>query len=417
MLRAGISDKALIHWIDDSLATASWTEARHLNECHLVDVRSLVDKEGNTAAAVSQLIDDAIHHLSRGDRVVICCDYGISRSNAIAAGVLARKKHMDVDDALNLVMQSTGQKAIRLEVIAAVRQALGAPSQRVPKTAVLVTGAHGFLGSSFLRALSPEVRVLTPTRTELDLRSGAIQLDRSLRDKEVHTVVHLAAPRVYTTNDSLGESLVMLKNVLDACSQNGSRLVYVSSWEIYSGYQSRAVKANEDLAPRPGSTYGHAKHLAECLIQSTHERTGIEYAIVRSSPVYGPNSPGPKFLWNFLNRARNGLTITTHTYRNGAPELDLLQVKDFSRALLQVLTSNFTGTLNIGTGIGVSTRQVAELLIRLTGSQSRLESTFIDATCANVEMDISRARSLLGWQPLTQLSDGLAEIVRTTADD
>ncbi len=79
----------MICWITDRLGTAPATSVHLEPGMRIVDVRELVDKEGNEAANVKPLIDAGVAALNDGDRVVVCCDYGISRSNAVAAGILA----------------------------------------------------------------------------------------------------------------------------------------------------------------------------------------------------------------------------------------------------------------------------------------------------------------------------------------
>ena len=85
-------------------------------EIKVLDVRDLVDKSGNTSDAVRRKIDQAVCWLNDGDTVLICCDHGISRSNAIAVGVLSIYQDIDFNNAVKTVVEATGEKAIKLEV-------------------------------------------------------------------------------------------------------------------------------------------------------------------------------------------------------------------------------------------------------------------------------------------------------------
>src|SRR5687768_7634450 len=81
----------MIRWITDRLGTASYydyQEAGNPTGTTLIDVRELIDREGNTNTLLVTKIQEAYKALQDGQKVVICCDKGISRSNAIALGVL-----------------------------------------------------------------------------------------------------------------------------------------------------------------------------------------------------------------------------------------------------------------------------------------------------------------------------------------
>jgi nucleoside-diphosphate-sugar epimerase/predicted protein tyrosine phosphatase len=403
----------MIRWITDRLGTSSWEFAHTLPEIHIVDVRDLVDKRGNVVAAVRSKITEAVEGLNRGEKVVICCDYGISRSNAIAAGALALFEKITMDAALQRVVAATGESGIKLDVLETVRKVIDPVDRPASKGSILITGASGFIGSSLTKKLLDEGHsVVAPSHQEIDLLRDVIQLDMLVKQQNVRQIVHLAIPRVYTTNESFGHAMVMLKNVLDVAVHNHTPFYYLSSWEIYSGYKAQQLLADESLAARPGSTYGQAKHLAEVLIRCFVEQHGLKSLIIRSSPVYGPQSDRPKFIWNFLSKARQNQDIVTHQYLNGFPALDLLYIDDLQSALLKALEAGVYGELNVGTGVGVTTAEVARMLIEKTRSRSRLIHTPIEEYVGNIVMDSRRAKNLLGWQPQVTISQGLDQLVQ-----
>lgn len=114
----------MIHWITKNLGTASFDEASRLSGICIIDVRDLVDKGGNTVDAIRTKIDSTIDYLKQDEKVVVCCDYGMSRSNAIAAGAIALKEGIEFPNAVRMVINSTGEEEINLNVLSAVRKAI-----------------------------------------------------------------------------------------------------------------------------------------------------------------------------------------------------------------------------------------------------------------------------------------------------
>ena len=410
----------MIHWITERLGTAAWSPAHLPPDISHIDVRDLLDKAGNAASEVRSKIDQALDCLRRGERVVVCCDYGMSRSNAIAAGILAMHDAIGLEEAIRRVLLATGEKAIKIEVLSAVRRAVGegeaSHRSETAKGRLLVTGASGFIGSAVIRDLMRKYDVLTPTHQEIDLKSDTVLLDILVKEKGIGTILHLANPKVYTTNESLGAALVMLKNVLDVCVENSLFFLYLSGWEIYSGYHAKELRADEALSPRPGGTYGEAKFLSEKLIEQYCTQYGLTYTLLRSSPVYGPGSDRPRFIWNFLHKAVRNEVLVAHRYINGFPTLDLLHVDDLRKAICSALEHRPGGAINLGTGVATSTTDVARLIVELVGSKSKIQHLEVEGYASNIVMDIRRAGALLGWHPAVELTQGLGALVQSALE-
>lgn len=403
-----------IRWITSDLGTAAADQVRNVEGIHLVDVRDLVDKAGNNVDSVRDKIDDGARALSSGLKTIVCCDYGISRSNAIAAGILAVHAKVTLYEALRIVQERTGETEIKLEPLKIVQRAINAGheggARRPTKRSALITGGSGFVGTALSRKMTDFCSVIAPQKDQLDIERGSTQLSLLAAEARVDCIIHLANPRVYTSNAALGRSLTMLRNVLDYCVSADVSLIFPSGWEVYSGYQG-ALHADESVPLFPRGPYGEAKYLCELLIQHFRKTAGLRCAIVRSSPLYGEGSDRPKFIHNFLQKARRSETISTHRYINGSPSLDLLHVDDFADALVKVYSHRFLGTINVGTGVGTTTEAIAEWLVTETGSKSRITQTVIESGVANVTMNWGKAREALGWEPRIDLQAGLRQIL------
>lgn len=401
-----------ISWISPSLGTAAFSSLSPEANAIVIDVRDLVDKGGNRLDLVREKINKGCELLATGHRVIVACDYGISRSNAIAVGIIARHESVSFSVALRRVYSAIGEKEIKIEPLMAVRAALGQEAVRSSsRFGVLITGGSGAIGKHLVEELSSNFDVFSPPRSELDLRSGVTKLELVAADRTIDCIVHLANPRIYTSNLAIGDAIVMLRNVLDFCVARNSKLIYLTGSEVFSGYRSSNLKASESLPLFPKGPYGECKYLCELMIEHSRQTQGIKCLLLRSSPVYGPGIDKPKFIYNFIEKIRSGNNIVTHLYNNGPPGLDLLYINDIVSAIKKALLSDINGTLHLGTGIISSTKRIAEILKTIFQSDCDVTSLRVDDDYAGVAMDASRADSEIDWRSAINIEEGLRKLV------
>ncbi len=131
------------------------------------------------------------------------------------------------------------------------------------------------------------------------------------------------------------------------------------------------------------------------------------------SPVYGAGTDKPKFIYNFFQKALENETIFTHKYLNGFPELDLIHINDIVRAIECVVNAKPDNSfdLNIGSGIGYSTSDIAKMIKEICNSNSEIIHHEINDFVANIVMDTSKAKKVFGWEPTIDIKEGLKEIM------
>lgn len=400
----------MIKWITDNIGTGAFEKVQDSSLYVKIDVRDMVDKAGNTEDLIKEKIDSALLELNKGNKIIICCDYGMSRSNSIAVGIIAKFFEINFSKALKLVLEKTNEKSIKIEVLHVIRKLFTANNTTIPES-MMVTGGSGFIGQKLIPKLSKKYNIFFPSSSDINLENDIVLLDLFVKENNVKTIIHLANPRIYTTNQSLASSILMTKNILDVCIANEIKIVYLSSWEIYSGYNTVSLLASENTSSYPKGTYGLSKAICENLIHQYISLYNLNSLIIRSSPVYGKGSDKPKFIYNFLTKALNDENIRTHKYINGFPSLDLLHIDDLINFLAKSIEKNSTGEYNIGTGVLTSTSAIAEYLIRATSSKSCIQHIVIKEHTHNIIMDITKANQDLQFNPQIRLEDGLNELI------
>ncbi|MGE2813662.1 NAD-dependent epimerase/dehydratase family protein [Mycobacterium heidelbergense] len=399
----------MIRWIvADRLGTAPGDNVAGDRPFHVVDTRAMVDKRGNSADDLIGKVREGVEELRRGGSVVVVCDFGVSRSNTIAAGILAEWHGIDLDTAVAQVISATGEKAIKLEMVNSLRAALHKPSASGRHDGILVTGGGGFLGAALRDRLAKSHRVVAPDRTAVDLLGPVVTLDRYCRDNGIQKIVHLAYPRIYTNNDAMGQSLTMLRGVLDVCKSLGIHLYLPSGAVVFSAYRSSSMVADVNTTTRPRGIYGETKFLEEALVQNARANGEVDSTIVRISPTFGPQSLRPRLIGFAHRRLTEGRPIVTHRYRNGLPSLQLLYVDDAVAGLASIIEKGGTAPIyHLGGDSSYEPREIIGKIGEIVGCRAVIEETEIIDDIANVFLDWSSTEAELGWRPTTTLSDGL----------
>ncbi|WP_299988653.1 NAD-dependent epimerase/dehydratase family protein [uncultured Ruegeria sp.] len=404
----------MIRWIvENRLGTAAYHEASTSGH-DVLDVRHLVDGPGNGAHGTLALIERGAAMMASGKPLIVACDFGVSRSNSIAAGVLVRAQKLGFDEAARIVIAQTGEENIKLSMLDTVRAALNSSKGADHSTgAVLITGGSGFVGRNLVSGLSAKrvEPVLAPSRSKLDLTANSVALASYLRENNVRQIVHLAFPRIYTNVPAMGESLIMLRRLIEACVTQNITLTILSGAVVFSGYKTRNLLADLDTTPRAMHVYGETKLLEETLVRQNMQNSGLLARIVRLAPVYGPTGLRPRFIRQFHDALQAGQGIQVHSYINGPARLELLYIDDAVAALSEIIGRNLPGNFHIGTGVHYSPAEVAEQIAELTGTKLTVDTSALNEHVSNVVLGAQSDRAELSWTPKTPLLVGLKRTI------
>ncbi len=300
---------------------------------------------------------------------------------------------------------------------------------------ILVTGGAGFLGSHLcekLLASGNDVlcadNFFTGGKQNIAHLAGKPYFELMRHDitfplyVEVEQIYNLACPAspvhyqfdpVQTTKTSVHGAI----NMLGLAKRVKARILQASTSEVYGDPEVHPQAEDYVGHVNPiglRSCYDEGKRCAETLFFDYHRQHGVDIKVARIFNTYGPNMhPNDgRVVSNFIVQALRGEDITI--YGDGTQSRSFCYVDDLIDGLVRLMDSadGFTGPVNLGNPAEISVGALAEKILALTTSRSRL--AFKPAVADDPQQrqpDISLARKTLDWQPHTPLDDGLRETI------
>jgi dTDP-glucose 4,6-dehydratase len=300
---------------------------------------------------------------------------------------------------------------------------------------VLVTGGAGFIGSHLChRLLAEGCEVFCAD----NLITGNMANVEALMGKEKFTflnldvtnyihvpgrldaVLHFASPA--SPIDYLKLPIQTLKvgalgthKVLGLAKEKKARVLLASTSEVYGDPQVHPQNENywghvNPIGPR--GVYDEAKRFAEAIVMAYHRHHGVDARIARIFNTYGPRmrKGDGRVVPTFINQALAGEDLTV--YGEGTHTRSFCYIDDLVDGLLLLLEKGGADPVNLGNDKEVSILDFARVVIKLTGSSSKLRHEPLPVDDPKVRQpDISLAKSLLGWEPKVSLEEGLGRTI------
>ncbi|HET8892614.1 MAG TPA: UDP-glucuronic acid decarboxylase family protein [Gaiellaceae bacterium] len=299
----------------------------------------------------------------------------------------------------------------------------------------VVTGGAGFLGSHLCDYLVADgLRVICVD----NLETGSLQNVEHLRgndfafvnhdltrhleiDEPVDYIFHLASPA--SPIDYLRLPLQTLKvgsygthNALGLAKFKRARFLLASTSEVYGDPavhpQPETYWGNVNpIGPR--GVYDEAKRYAEALTMAYHRQQGVDTCIVRIFNTYGTRMRphDGRAIPTFIRQALANEPLTV--FGDGSQTRSFCYVDDLIRGIVLLARSSEHLPVNIGNPQELSLLELAETVVRVTGSKSEIVFEALPVDDPQVRQpDITRARQLLGWEPQVSLEDGLRHLLQ-----
>ncbi len=304
------------------------------------------------------------------------------------------------------------------------------------KPRALVTGGAGFVGSHLCeRLLGEGYRVVCVD----NLLTGSLKNIAHLRDNpdfeyvdhdvttyincpgELDEVYHFASPASPVDFERIPIPILKVgafgtHNALGLARAKGARFMLASTSEVYGDPlvhpQPEGYRGNVNPIGIRG-VYDEAKRYAESMTMAYHRHHRVDTRIVRIFNTYGPRmrSDDGRMVPNFIQQALSGEPLTV--YGDGSQTRSVQYVDDLVEGVFRLMNSKETRPVNIGNPIEYTVREVAELVLKLSGSSSELVRKPLPQDDPKQRCpDISRAREVLSWEPRMPAEEGLSRTLR-----
>ena len=298
----------------------------------------------------------------------------------------------------------------------------------------VITGAAGFIGSHLSEALLDRGysvvgidNLLTGDIDNIAHLSGRdflfIKHDVTnyiTLDRPVDFVFHWASPA--SPIDYLDFPIPTLKvgalgthNALGLAKAKGARFILASTSEVYGDPLEHPQKESywgnvNPIGPR--GVYDEAKRFAEAMTTAYHRFHGIDTKIVRIFNTYGPRMRvrDGRAIPNFISQALCDEEVTV--YGNGDQTRSFCYISDLVTGLVALAESDVNSPVNIGNPTEMTILQLAKNIIKATNSSSRIVHKGLPTDDPQIRQpDITRARTLLNWEPLVPIDAGLSTTI------
>lgn len=299
---------------------------------------------------------------------------------------------------------------------------------------ILVTGGAGFLGSHLCEALVSRGHdvlcadnFFTSSRhnvaplfekTNFELVRHDITFPLYAEVDEIYNLACPASPIHYQRDpaQTIKTCVHGAINMLGLAKRTHARILQASTSEVYG--DPSVHPQTEDYWGNVNpigfrSCYDEGKRCAESLFFSYHRQFGIPIRVMRIFNTYGPrmHPHDGRVVSNFIVQALQDREITV--YGDGTQTRSFCYVEDMIRGMIGMMEQDAaTGPINFGNPNEISMRELAERVIRLSGSRSKLLfAPLPEDDPKQRKPDITLAKSILGWEPKVGLEDGLRETI------
>ncbi len=304
---------------------------------------------------------------------------------------------------------------------------------------ILVTGGAGFIGSHLCETLLSNDNIVicldnffTGSRKNIEhlLDNKKFELIRHdvtepirLEVDQIYNLACPASPVHYQYNPikTIKTSVLGVTNMLGLAKRVKARILQASTSEVYGDPLMHPQKEEywgnvNTIGIR--SCYDEGKRVAETLMMDYHRQNNVDTRIIRIFNTYGPKMAenDGRVVSNFIVQALNNQDITI--YGDGSQTRSFCYVDDLVKGMIALMNKdNYFEPVNIGNDGEFTIKELAELVIELTNSNSKIVYKELPSDDpVKRKPDLTRARTVLGYEPTVKLRDGLQKTIEYFAE-
>jgi UDP-glucuronate decarboxylase len=299
---------------------------------------------------------------------------------------------------------------------------------------ILVTGGAGFLGSHLCERLTGEGHdvvcldnYFTGTKRNVDFLRARPNFELLRHDVtmplflEVDQIYNLACPASpvhyqYNPVKTIKTSVMGAINMLGLAKRVKARILQASTSEVYGDPHQHPQKEDYWGNVNPiglRSCYDEGKRVAETLFFDYRRQNKVDIRVMRIFNTYGPrmHPNDGRVVSNFIVQALRGQDITI--YGDGTQTRSFCYVSDLIEGMVRLMEHpDLVGPVNIGNPVEFTMRELAENVVALTGSKSRIVHKPLPSDDPKQRQpDIALAKEKLGWSPVVPLKEGLRKTI------
>lgn len=245
-------------------------------------------------------------------------------------------------------------------------------------------------------------------------------LDLSVEDLEgADVVVHLASQAdvplaLASPRYTFEQNVLAVVNTLEVirARRSDARYIYLSSENVYGNIPYERLPVTEEETLRPANPYGASKAAADLTCQSYERAYGMNIKVLRLGTLFGPRGRLKQVIPIFIQQALEGKPITLEG--KGEQSRDLNYVTNVVDGIVRASESPAKGVFNLASGRETKVRDLAETILKITGSSSKIEYKPYRAgeQGLRIALSIEKARAEFGYEPIVSLEKGLEETLR-----
>jgi dTDP-glucose 4,6-dehydratase len=288
---------------------------------------------------------------------------------------------------------------------------------------ILLFGGSGFIGKSLEKKLQHkyDIKMMVHNSTINTKNSIFIgnMLDQKSFSKEIiddDIIINLVGQVTDTISNLLNLNILGGLNLLNSClNKKIQNIIFTSTINVYGENMIRPSKETDPCKPQ--TDYGRIKMLTENLYRYFADTYGINITILRLAGLYGPTKK-TGFLAQVINSLKNG-TQPPKSYNYGKQLRDLLYIDDATDGIVKAIEhpQNRFNVFNISSGQRYMIKEIVSSIEKISGKNLNVEysSEKVDEEC--IWADNSKAKQVLGFNPITSIEKGLENTIKNLIHD